>query len=103
MSLPCKGMNLPSVMPDDKETNAEMCDDIMKLGNGIWRSPCPGTKPQKWGKLPTNEYTEKDATLAVTIADKLRSESASWLSKTLGSSERTLSSLETCTLISLEH
>jgi hypothetical protein len=91
------------MMPGDEETDAEMCGDIVKLGNRTQRSPCPETKPQKWGKLPTNEYTEKDATLAVVIADSLRSESESWLSKALGSSERTLSSLETCTPISLEH
>jgi hypothetical protein len=52
------------VMPGDEETYAEMCGDIMKPGNGIWRSPCPGTKPQKWGKLPTNEYTERETQLS---------------------------------------
>jgi hypothetical protein len=72
MNLPCKGRNLPSVMPNDEETNAETCDDIMKPGNGIQHSPCPGTKPRKWEKLPTNEYTEKDVTPAVVIADRLR-------------------------------
>jgi hypothetical protein len=45
MSLPCKGRNLPSVIIDDKEIDAEMCGDIMKPGNGIRRSPCLGTKP----------------------------------------------------------
>jgi hypothetical protein len=77
MSLPCKGRNLPSVMPDNEETDAEMCGDIMKSRNGIRRSPCPGTEPQKWGKLPTNKYTEKDATLTAAIADRLRIESES--------------------------
>jgi hypothetical protein len=51
-SLPCKGRNLPIVMPDDKEIDAEMCGDIMKPRNGIRCSPCPGTKPQKWEKTP---------------------------------------------------
>jgi hypothetical protein len=49
-----------------------MCGDIMKPGNGIRRSPCPGTKPRKWGKLPMNEYTEKDVTPAAAITDRLR-------------------------------
>jgi hypothetical protein len=44
----------------------------MKPGNGVRHSPCPGTKPRKWGKLPTNEYTEKNVTSAATIADRLR-------------------------------
>jgi hypothetical protein len=49
-----------------------MCGDIMKPGNGIRRSPCPRTKPQKWRKLPKNEYNEKDVTPAVVITDTLR-------------------------------
>jgi hypothetical protein len=77
MSLPFKGRNLPSVMPGDKETDTEMCGNIMKPGNRIWRSPCPRTKPRKWGKLPMNEYTEKDTTPAATIADRFKSESES--------------------------
>jgi hypothetical protein len=77
MSLPGKGRNLPSVMPDNEETNAETCDDIMKSGNGIQRSLCLGTKPRKREKLPTNEYTEKDVTLTAVIADRLRIESES--------------------------
>jgi hypothetical protein len=72
MSLPYKGRNLPSVMLGDEETDAETCGDIMKLGNGIRRSPCPGMKPQKWEKLPTNEYIEKDVTPAIVIADRLK-------------------------------
>jgi hypothetical protein len=72
MSLPCKGRNLPSVMPSNEETDAETCGDIMKPGNGIRRSPCPGTKPRKWEKLPMNEYTEKDITPTAVIADSLR-------------------------------
>jgi hypothetical protein len=59
-------------MPRDEETDAEMCDDIMKPGNGIRHSPCPGTKPRKWGQLPTNEYTKKDVTPTAAIADRLR-------------------------------
>jgi hypothetical protein len=77
MSLPCKGRNLPSVMPGDEEIDTEICGDITKLGNGIWRCPCPRTKPRKWGTLPTNKYTEKDATPAATITDMLRSENGS--------------------------
>jgi hypothetical protein len=49
-----QGRNLPSVMPSDGETDARMCGDIMKPGNGIRRIPCPETKPQKWEKRPTN-------------------------------------------------
>jgi hypothetical protein len=103
MSLPCKGRNLTKVMPDDEETGAEMCGDIMKPGNGIRCSLCPRTKPQKWGKLPTNEYNEKDETSTAVIADRLWIGSESLPNKKLGSSERTLSSLKTCTPISLEH
>ena len=74
-----------------------MCGDITRLGNEIWRSPYPGTKLQKWQKLPTSEYTEKDETLAIVIADKLRTESGSKPSKVQGCAERTLSLLGTCT------
>jgi hypothetical protein len=70
-----QGEECPSVMPNDEETDAKMCGDIMKLGNGIRCSPCPRTKPQKWGKLPTNKYTEKDTTPVAAIADMLRSKS----------------------------
>jgi hypothetical protein len=35
MSVPCKGRNLSSVIPGDKETDARTCGDIMKPGNGI--------------------------------------------------------------------
>jgi hypothetical protein len=77
MSLPCKGRNLPSVMPDDKETDAETCGDTMKPGNGIRHNLFPGTKPQKREKLSTNEYTEKDVTPATVIADRLKIRSES--------------------------
>jgi hypothetical protein len=70
MSLPCKGRNLPNVMPGDGETDTGTCGDIMKLGNGVQRSSCPETKPRKWEKLPTNECIEKGVTLAAAIADK---------------------------------
>jgi hypothetical protein len=50
------------------------------------------------GKLPTSEYTEKGETLAVAIADKPRTENESKPSKVQGCTERTLSSLGTCTL-----
>jgi hypothetical protein len=72
MSLPCKGRNLPSVMPGDRETDTGTFDDIMKPGNGIQHSPCPETKPQKWEKLPTNECTEKGVTPVAVIASKLK-------------------------------
>ena len=65
------------MMPGDEETDAGTCGDIMKPGNRIWRSPCPETKPHKWGKLPTNEYTEKGVTPVATIVDKLKIESES--------------------------
>ena len=72
-----QGEHPPQRDAGDKETDVETCGDIMKSGNGIWRSPCPGTKPPKWGKLLTNEYTEKDVTPAAVIADRLRIESES--------------------------
>jgi hypothetical protein len=72
MSLPCKGRNLPSVMPDDREIDVGTCGDIMKPGNGIRRSLCPGTKPRRWEKLLTNECTEKGVTPAAVIADRLK-------------------------------
>jgi hypothetical protein len=72
MSLPCKGRILPSVMPSDEETDVGTCGDTMKLGNMIWHSPCPRMMPQKWEKLPTNEYIEKDITPTVVIADRLK-------------------------------
>jgi hypothetical protein len=71
MSLSCRERNLPSVMPGDGETDAEMCGDIMKLENRIQHNPYPGTKPRKWGKLPMNEYTKKDATPTAAIAEGL--------------------------------
>jgi hypothetical protein len=61
-------------MPGDEETDTEMCSDIMKPGNEIRRNPYPETKPRKWGKLLMNKYTEKDATPATTITDRLMSE-----------------------------
>ena len=81
MSLPCKGKNLPSVKHDDGGTDTRTCGGITMLGNGIRRSPYPETKPQKWEKLHTSEYTEKGGTLAAVIADKLRTENGSKPSK----------------------
>jgi hypothetical protein len=97
MSLPCKGKNLPSVKRGDGGTDVRTYGDITKLGNGIRCSPCPVMKLQKWEKLPTNEYTEKGETLIAAIADKLRGENESKLSKVQGCAERTLSLLGTCT------
>jgi hypothetical protein len=97
MSLPCKGKNLPSVKRGDGGTDAGTYDDITKLGNRIRRSPYPETKPQKWEKLSTSGHIEKGETLAVAIADKLRTENESKPSKAQGCAERTLSSLGTCT------
>ena len=75
MSLPCKGKNLPSVMPGDGETDAGTCGNIMKLGNGIRHSPCPETKPQRWKKLRTNECTKKGVTPTAAIIIGLKNES----------------------------
>jgi hypothetical protein len=101
MSRPYKGKNLPSVKRSDEGTDTGMCGDITRLGNGTRHSPYPGTKFQKWEKLPTSEYTEKDRIIAAMIADKLRTESESKPSKAQGCTERTLSLLETCTSTSL--
>jgi hypothetical protein len=86
---------------DDGGTDAGTCGDITRLGNGIRRSPYLRTKPQKWEKLLTSEYTEKGGTLAAVITDKLRTKSGSKLSKVQGCTERTLSLLGTCTPTSL--
>jgi hypothetical protein len=59
-------------MPDDGETDAGTCGDIMKPGNGIRRSLCPETKPRKWEKLPMNKCTEKGVTPIAAIADRLK-------------------------------
>jgi hypothetical protein len=72
MNLPCKGRNLPSVMPDDEETDAGMCGGITKPGNGTRCNRYPRTKLWKWEKLLMNEYTNKDATQAAAIADRLK-------------------------------
>jgi hypothetical protein len=103
MSPPCKGRNLPIEKHDDEGTDVGTCGNIMKPGNGIRRSLYPETKPQRWEKLLTNECTKKGATLAAAITDKPKTGSESWPSRTLGFGERTLSSLETCTPILLEH
>jgi hypothetical protein len=65
----------------NSRTGARMFDDITRLGNGTQHCPYPGTKFQKWDKLPTSEYTEKDGILAAVIADRLRTESESKPSK----------------------
>jgi hypothetical protein len=57
------------VKHDDEGTNAGMFGDIMRLGSGTRRSPCPGMKFQKWEKLPTSECTEKGGILVGVIAD----------------------------------
>ena len=72
MSPPCKGRNLPIEKHDDEGTDVGTCGNIMKPGNGIRRSLYPETKPQRWEKLLTNEYTEKDVTPAALITDRLR-------------------------------
>jgi hypothetical protein len=71
-------------MQGDGGTDAGTYGDIMKLGNGIRRSPYLVTKLQKWEKLPTSEHTEKGRTLTVVIADKLRTENKSEPSKVQG-------------------
>jgi hypothetical protein len=45
ISLPCKGKNPPSVKHSDGGTDVGMYGDIMKLENGIRRSPYPEIKP----------------------------------------------------------
>jgi hypothetical protein len=70
-----QGRNLPNMMPGGGETDAGMCDDIMKAENRTQRNPYLGMKPQKWEKLLMNEHTEKDAALAATIIDRLKNES----------------------------
>jgi hypothetical protein len=77
MSPPCKGRNLPSVTPGNRETDVGTCNNIMKPGNRIWRSPCPKTKHRRWEKLPTNECTEKGVTLTVAIVNRLKIRSES--------------------------
>jgi hypothetical protein len=62
------------MMPGDGETNVRMCGDITKPENGTRRNPYLGTKLRKWEKLLMNEYTEKDATPTVAIADRLKNE-----------------------------
>jgi hypothetical protein len=94
-SQPYKGKNLPSVKHGDEGIDAGMFGDITRQGSGTQHSPYPGMKFQKWEKLPTSEYTEKDGILAGVIADRLRTESGSKLSKAQGCAERTLSLLET--------
>jgi hypothetical protein len=100
-SQPCKEKNLPSVKHDDEGTDAEMFGDITRLESRTRHSPYPRTKFQKWEKLPTSEYTEKDGILAGVIAGRLRTNSGSKPSKAQGCAERTLSLLRTCTPTSL--
>jgi hypothetical protein len=69
-----QGRNLPNMMPGDGETDTKMYGDIMKPENGTRRNPYLGTKLQKWEKLLMNEYTEKDATPAIAITDRLKNE-----------------------------
>jgi hypothetical protein len=85
----------------DGGTDVGTCGDITRLGNGTQRSPYPGTKLQKWEKLPTSEYTKKDETLADVIADKPRTEIGSKPSKLQGCAKKTLSLLRTYTPTSL--
>jgi hypothetical protein len=75
MNLPCRGRNLPSVMPDDRETDAGMCGDITMPENGTQHNPYLRMNPQKWEKHLMNEHIEKDATPAAAIADSLKNES----------------------------
>jgi hypothetical protein len=82
------------VKHDDEETDARMFSDITRLGSGTQRSPYLEMKFQKWEKLPTSEYTEKDGILADVIVDSLRTESGSKPSKAQGCAERILSLLE---------
>jgi hypothetical protein len=65
MNPPCWGRNLPSAMFSDRETGVVTCGDITKPENGTRHNPSLGTKPQKWGRPPTKEYIENEATTAV--------------------------------------
>jgi hypothetical protein len=78
-----------------------MFGDITRLGSRTRRSSYPMTKFQKWEKLRTSEYTEKGKILVAVIVDRLRTERGSNPSKAQGCTERTLSSLGTCTPTSL--
>jgi hypothetical protein len=53
----------------------EMCDDITKPENGTQHYSSLGTKPQRWGKLPTKEHIENGATPTVAIVVRLKNES----------------------------
>jgi hypothetical protein len=68
-----------------------------QAGKGTRRSLYPGTKFQKWEKLLTSEYPEKDGILTAVITDRLRTESGSKPSKAQGCAEKTLSLLGTYT------
>jgi hypothetical protein len=96
-----QGKNLPSVKHGDGGIDARTCGNITRLGNRIRHSLYPGTKPQKWEKLPTSKYTERSGTLATVIANKFRIENGSKPSKVQGCAKRTLSLLGTCTPTSL--
>ena len=70
-----QGEEPPSVMPNNRETDAGMCGDITKPDNETQRNPYLEMKPRKWERLLVNEYTKKDATPAAMIADRLKNES----------------------------
>jgi hypothetical protein len=75
MNPPCWGRNLPSVMLGDGEIGAKTCDDITKPENGTRHNLSLATKPQRWGKPPTKEHIENDATPAPAIVVRLKNES----------------------------
>ena len=59
-------------MLGDGETGVVKCGNITKLENGTRHNPTLGTKPQRWGRPPTKEHIENDATPTATTTVKLR-------------------------------
>jgi hypothetical protein len=53
-------------------TDAEIFGDIMRLENGIRRSPYRETRSQKWEKLRKNGSSEKEGTLDDVIVGRLK-------------------------------
>jgi hypothetical protein len=94
-SQPCQGKNHPSEKPNDRETDAEILSDIMRLGSEAQRSPYPGMKPQRLEKLLMNESSEKEGILADETTGKLKTGIENKLSRMRGYAGRTLSSLGT--------
>jgi hypothetical protein len=65
-------------------TDAEIFGDIMRLENGIRRSPYRETRSQKWEKLRKNGSSEKEGTLDDVTVGRLKNR----LSRKQGNVER---------------